>query len=79
MRHNNTNYSFLVFKHLILHPFNNILLEPNDRSGTDLNLLWETAFFHMGINKSFPNTRHLNNLREPEKPRCKCVLSQGNR
>ena len=76
---NPSNHLYLALEHLCFHPFNNILLQPNDSSSTDLNLLWKTTFFHMGINESFPNTGHLNHLREPEETRYKSVLSQGKR
>ena len=76
---NQSNHLYLALDHLCFHPFNNILLQPNNSSGTDLYLLWETTFFHMGVNESFPHTGHLNHLRKPEEPRCKSVLSQGKR
>ena len=49
---------------LLVHPVDDVPLVPDNRTRTQLNLLWEGYVAYAGIDEGLSHTRHLNGLRQ---------------
>ena len=54
---------------LLVHPVDDLPFVPDDRTRTQLNLLWEGSVAYAGIDEGLAHTRHLNDLRQGEEVR----------
>ena len=54
---------------LLVHPVDDLPFVPDDRTRTQLDLLWEGFVTYAGVDEGLSHTRHLNDLRQEEEVR----------